>query len=113
MPRKIVIGDIHGALKALQQLLLSVALQPDDQLMFLGDYVDGWSQSADVIAYLIELEKRQSCIFIKGNHDMCCSSWLAENTADEEWLYHGGKSTVTNYLEYSTEQKAVHLDFFN
>lgn len=55
--RTLVIGDIHGGLKALTQLLERAKVTTDDQLIFLGDYVDGWSESAQVIQYLIELSK--------------------------------------------------------
>lgn len=41
--RTLVIGDIHGGLKGLQQVLENVVLQKDDHLIFLGDLVDGWS----------------------------------------------------------------------
>ena len=44
MGRTYVIGDIHGAQKALEQAIKRAALQKDDKLIFLGDYVDGWSQ---------------------------------------------------------------------
>ena len=43
MKRTFVIGDIHGGLKALQQVLDRVELKENDHLIFLGDYVDGWS----------------------------------------------------------------------
>lgn len=38
--RLIAIGDIHGQLDMLKQLLNVVSLQPEDQFVFLGDYVD-------------------------------------------------------------------------
>ena len=107
-----MIGDIHGALKALEQLLSLIEVQSDDQLIFLGDYVDGWSQSADVIEYLIELDKNYKCIFLRGNHDAWCSSWLSGIPADSDWIMHGGRSTVSNYLKYTIEQRAIHLAFF-
>ena len=40
MARQIAIGDIHGSVEALETLISSMNLQPDDQLIFLGDYVD-------------------------------------------------------------------------
>ena len=64
--RTLVIGDIHGGLKALVQLLGRTKLTKNDTLLFLGDYVDGWSQSAQVVQFLLELSKNQDCIFIKG-----------------------------------------------
>jgi serine/threonine protein phosphatase 1 len=110
--RKIVIGDIHGALKALKQVLDKVKVQEDDLLIFLGDYVDGWSESAQVIRYLIELEKARRCIFLRGNHDAWCDDWLNGKPANEDWLFHGGRSTIKSYDSVTIEQRAVHLEFF-
>ena len=63
-----VIGDIHGGLKAIPQILEKANVTIKDTLIFLGDYVDGWSESAQVIDFLIKLESTYKCIFIKGNH---------------------------------------------
>src|SRR6516162_4180269 len=113
MPGKIVIGDIHGALKALKQVIDQIGIHKTDGFIFLGDYVDGWSESAQVIDYLMDLEKKCPCIFIKGNHDDWCEHWLEEEEADEEWLRHGGEATVKSYHGYSCEQKQAHVSFFN
>lgn len=110
--RTVVIGDIHGALIALEQLLERIALRDDDRLIFLGDYVDGWSQSAPVVQHLIELEQRYECIFIKGNHDAWCLDWLAGNLPDDAWLRKGGSGTITSYAPVSPADKAAHLAFF-
>jgi serine/threonine protein phosphatase 1 len=40
----------------------------EDSLIFF-DYVDGWSQSPQVLDYLIELNSTNNCVFIRGNHD--------------------------------------------
>ncbi len=110
--RTFFIGDIHGALKALKQLISKLDLQPDDKLIFAGDYVDGWSESAQVIDYLIELAETYSCIFLKGNHDIWCEEWLKRKTADETWLFHGGMATVESYASYKRKHKILHLAFF-
>jgi serine/threonine protein phosphatase 1 len=110
--RTFVIGDIHGALKALEQLMAKIDVQADDQLIFLGDYVDGWPQSAEVIDYLLEREKTNNCLFIKGNHDAWCESWLKGEAADTAWLLHGGIATIESYSSFSAAQKANHLEFF-
>lgn len=111
MKRVFTIGDIHGGLKALQQLLAKLVLTENDTLIFLGDYVDGWSESAQVIDYLIDLEKYQNCIFIKGNHDVYCENWLKSGETNDIWLFHGGKVTLESYKEYTYEQKQEHLAF--
>jgi serine/threonine protein phosphatase 1 len=105
-------GDIHGAFKALEQVMNLLDLQANDRLIFLGDYVDGWSESATVIEYLTALERQHHCIFIKGNHDIWCEEWLRGEKADDTWLLHGGQATVKSYKGLSRLQKERHLSFF-
>ncbi len=109
--RTLVIGDIHGGLKALKQLLQRMEVTSDDHLIFLGDYVDGWSESAQVIDLLMELDKTHNCIFIKGNHDIYCENWLQKNETPDTWLFHGGTLTIESYENHSKAQKQMHLDF--
>jgi serine/threonine protein phosphatase 1 len=112
MKRTFVIGDIHGGLRALHQLLERINPQDDDTFIFLGDYVDGWSESAQVIDFLIDMQSKYDCIFIKGNHDAWCEEWLLKRVADSTWLRHGGKMTVQSYGNISREDREKHLDFF-
>lgn len=112
MKQSFVIGDIHGGLKALQQLLQKINRQPEDRLIFIGDYVDGWSESAATITYLMELEAQTECIFIKGNHDIWCEEWLETGVAHPTWQMHGGKSTLKSYEALSDSERARHLHFF-
>ena len=110
--RTLVFGDIHGGLKALVQLLERAEVTETDTLIFLGDYVDGWSESAQVIQFLIELSKTNDCIFIKGNHDAWCEQWLTYGTENHVWLHHGGLETIESYRGFSKDEKQEHLDFF-
>ncbi|WP_028663672.1 metallophosphoesterase family protein [Runella zeae] len=113
MKRTLVIGDIHGGLRALHQVLTRADVSTDDTLIFLGDYVDGWSESAQVISFLIDLEKSHRCIFIKGNHDLWCEGWLDAGIAPHTWLMHGGSSTAKSYQDIPIDTRLVHLNFFN
>lgn len=110
--RTLVIGDIHGGLKGLKQLLDQIQVEEDDRLIFLGDYVDGWSESAQVVRYLMVLAQLKDCVFIKGNHDAWCETWLRTDKPDRIWLDHGGKGTMESYKGFSKEEKNVHLKFF-
>lgn len=110
--RTIAIGDIHGGLKGLKQLIHLLHLEDNDQLIFLGDYVDGWNESAQVIQFLIELSNTNPCIFVRGNHDVWCEDWLRTTKAENVWLEHGGKGTIKSYSAFSEEEKRRHLDFF-
>lgn len=113
MDRTLVVGDIHGGLKALLQLMKRAEIQPGDQLIFLGDYVDGWSDSANVVSYLIEFAKQNSCIFLRGNHDDLTHRWLKSGEMNDQWLEHGGQSSIDAYRQFSQEEKEKHIEFFD
>ncbi|WP_333598933.1 metallophosphoesterase [Flavobacterium sp.] len=114
MNRKLVIGDIHGGLRALHQIMERAKVTTDDTLVFLGDYVDGWSESPQVIDYLIALAKKVNCIFIRGNHDELLLDWLTGNTKNFDelmWYKHGGEATVLAYKSVPRETKNKHIKF--
>ncbi|MFZ0488944.1 MAG: metallophosphoesterase family protein [Salegentibacter sp.] len=113
MGRTIAIGDIHGGLKALLQLLERINITPEDKMIFLGDYVDGWSDSANVVSYLIDLARQNTCIFIRGNHDDLAHRWLKTGELNPQWLEHGGQSSIDAYRNFSSEEIASHIEFFN
>jgi len=112
MKRTLVFGDIHGGLKALIQLLERIDYSENDRFVFLGDYVDGWSESAQVIDFLIDLSQKQECIFIRGNHDVWCHEWLKKDVINNIWFLHGGKSTIESYQNIDQPTKKKHLEFF-
>jgi serine/threonine protein phosphatase 1 len=112
MKRTLAIGDIHGGLQALQQALARAEVTPEDTLIFLGDYVDGWSESAQVIDFLITTATHQPCVFMKGNHDLWCEGWLEMGVAPHHWLLHGGSSTAKSYQDYDLKRRLAHLTFF-
>ncbi|MDH5657636.1 MAG: metallophosphoesterase, partial [Spirochaetia bacterium] len=60
-----IIGDIHGCLKALNSLLSKIP--GDENLLFIGDYVDRGPDSAGVIDRII-IEKHRS-VYLLGNHE--------------------------------------------
>src|SRR5690606_29236481 len=112
MGRTLVIGDIHGGLKALEQVFEKAEVTTNDKLIFLGDYVDGWSGSPQVIDFLIKLKTTHKCIFIRGNHDDLLMDWLRGKDNDL-WYQHGGESTVLAYADLSLELKTMHIDFLS
>jgi serine/threonine protein phosphatase 1 len=113
MDRTLVIGDIHGGLKALLQLMKRAEIKPEDRLIFLGDYVDGWSDSANVVSYLIEFAKQNTCIFVRGNHDDLTHRWLKTGEMNDQWLQHGGQSSIDAYRQFSDSEKQQHIEFFD
>ena len=62
-----VVGDIHGAHKALIQCLNRSNINKEkDHLIFMGDIVDGWSESPECIDTLLSFKYLTA---IRGNHD--------------------------------------------
>ncbi len=110
--RTLVIGDIHSGLKGLQQVLKKANVSSNDTLIFLGDYIDGWSQAVETVDFLLELDKTHNCIFLRGNHDELCYQWLIGPTDNPMWFKHGGEATVNSYQNVSKEVKALHMEFY-
>ena len=107
--RTLVIGDIHGGLRALHQIMERASVTTKDTLIFLGDYVDGWSQSPQVMDFIIDLKNKQNCICIRGNHDDLLLEWLDESKDNLLWYNHGGEATVLAYelVDDCTKQKHI------
>lgn len=107
----LAVGDIHGGLKALTQLLERADPKQDDLVVFLGDYVDGWSQAPETIDYLIQYAREQRTVMLRGNHDALCLDWLKEGMERELWLRSGGQQTVDSYRGIGSETRSMHIAF--
>jgi len=109
--RTLVFGDIHGGFKALAQLFDKIDVKKEDHLIFLGDYVDGWSESFETMAFLLKLSKLQPCIILKGNHDYYLEIYLDDKENHPHWLKHGGQSTYDQYKLLDEKTRDLHLAF--
>ena len=113
--RTFVIGDIHGALLSLKQCLERSSFDNSkDKIIFLGDYVDGWSESSELVEYLINLQadSKDRHIFIRGNHDKWAEDWIIHGSIHRGWLPQGGQSTVDSYIKTQFLVSEKHRDFF-
>lgn len=118
--RTLCVGDIHGGYRALQDVLLQSNFNyKKDRLICLGDYVDGWSESAEVISMLINIKHKaevagngDNIIFIRGNHDKWCEEWMNTGVGQRMWLTQGGASTVESYMRlYNGAVPSEHIMF--
>jgi len=90
-----VIGDIHGAHKALLQCFKSSKFdKKTDRLICLGDVCDRGKQVKECIDELLTLSH---CVYILGNHDAWALEWATEAQAPQEWLDQGGIQTMMSY----------------
>jgi serine/threonine protein phosphatase 1 len=92
--RTFVVGDIHGAFKALKQCLERSEFDyTNDKLIVLGDIVDGWPEVYESIE---ELLKINNLIVIRGNHDDWFRTFLTKGFHPVNWLQ-GGEGTLESY----------------
>src|SRR5687768_3100165 len=97
MGRTFIIGDIHGAYRALRQCLERAEFNyTKDTLISLGDVCDGWPQTRECID---ELLKIRHLVYILGNHDQWAREWMHHGLADELWLEQGGLATLHSYAK--------------
>jgi serine/threonine protein phosphatase 1 len=114
------IGDIHGCLNHLMNLLELV--NPDlnrHKLVFIGDYLDRGPDSAKVVDFIINLKKKYNpanIICLMGNHERMFLDFL-QGTEEIFFLLNGGTSTAVSYWgkHWESQQRFLpigHNDFF-
>lgn len=96
-PRTLVLGDIHGGYRALMQCFERSGFDNEtDQLVFLGDAVDGWSEAPECVE---ELRRIKNLVYLLGNHDFWLMAWLAYGDKPPIWLRQGGQVTIDAYMD--------------
>jgi serine/threonine protein phosphatase 1 len=106
--RKFVMGDIHGAYRALQQCLERSAFDFEtDHLIFLGDVADGWPETRACIDALLKIK---NLTYIFGNHDFWTLEWMQTQYADDIWRQQGGDATMKSYKSGIPESHIKLLD---
>jgi len=118
MQRIFAIGDIHGCYDQLIDLLGRIPIDwHNDQLVFMGDYIDRGPKSFEVVEHLVGLQTQHSgIVFLKGNHEQMLADYLSGKDR-MTYLYNGGQQTLESYLRH-VRPKATnvipsrHLRFF-
>lgn len=90
------IGDIHGEFFKLDKLIERLSPGTNDVLVFLGDYIDRGQYTFEVIDFLLELARKFTCVFLKGNHEEMFMNYLS-GIDEDLFLYNGGGNTVKSY----------------
>ena len=105
--RRFVIGDIHGAVKALDQCLGQAGFRDDNDLLIcLGDVCDSWPDTFSVLKRLIQITNIK---LIAGNHDSWALDWMISGKADYIWTIQGGNATIASYAGKNIPE--THIDF--
>lgn len=124
--RTFIIGDIHGGYRSLQQVIIKSDFDlSKDRIICVGDYVDGWPDSYEVVEYLIDLQEKcnDRNVYILGNHDQWFSEILRDNLEQFEneqlisalytnWYRQGGQATYKSYANHPIEEIIRHKELF-
>lgn len=104
--RLYIIGDVHGRLDLLNELLAHIDADSADakgivQKIFLGDYVDRGLYSKGVLDALIALydHEKTKPVFLMGNHEQVMHNLLTSYDIRllQDWLRFGGAETLLSY----------------
>jgi len=94
MGRTLVIGDIHGNILGLEDILKKCKFKKSDTLISLGDVCDGGNRTRQVIDKLLTIPK---LINILGNHDFWALNWMKTGEEFPAWWHQGGMRTAESY----------------
>lgn len=107
MAKTWVIPDIHGCVNTLKQLIEN-GIQPskEDNIYFLGDYIDRGPDGKGVIDYIMSMQDSGYKIdYLIGNHEYYCMNsyekdqhrWLGKSSIQKEWERYGAKTTLASF----------------
>ena len=115
IPEKLVlIGDVHGDLKTLFEILDAIEFEelltnPNNKIIFLGDYVDRGNDSIGVLYTVCYLKQKypDSVVLMRGNHEAPVEFPFSSHDLPYRILQHYG-----HYVGRMIYQKKV-LKFFS
>ena len=105
--RRFAIADVHGCLQTLELLVWEqIQLQPEDQLFFLGDYIDRGPSSGGVIDFILQLQAQGYLVYaLRGNHEqILLNDYKQHNREKFELLRTKSKKTPDLLNEFGTLQ---------
>jgi Calcineurin-like phosphoesterase len=110
----VAIGDIHGNLKPLEDLLSKMLpeLRPEDTLVFLGDYIDRGPDSRGCVERILRLKEQAafSVVTLLGNHEQ----WMLRSLHDptrHSWLVGmEAMDTVESYSEDAADLLTIAME---
>jgi Calcineurin-like phosphoesterase len=102
-----VIPEIHGNMRSFEIMMNRIlpmrhSVGQEDVLIFLGDYIDGANEGAEVIESLVNIKKEfnDRIIMIRGNHEeMMLRAILGSQEDFNLWIQNNGLSTIDSYLK--------------
>lgn len=119
MPRLYAVGDIHGCLGHLENLMREVPIAREDTVVFIGDYIDRGPDSRGVVDYVLDFRRHHpQTVCLMGNHEDMLLDFLEKRGeyGPGVFLYNGGGATLGSYglspHHPSPSLPPEHLQFF-
>lgn len=112
--RRLVIPDVHGCSQTLQRLLEDkMNVTPQDQVFFLGDYIDKGKDSKGVLDYIIRLQLDGYQIYtLMGNHEQELMEVMEQAGSKEQILAYATKHKCLELLNNQHQLVARYTQFF-
>lgn len=101
-----VVGDIHGSIEKLDNLLAQIDADVADspgapgKVVFVGDYIDRGDESADVLRFMADVTTAypDRLIGLIGNHERMLLDFLSDPTGSaKRWIRYGGLQTLASF----------------
>lgn len=103
-----VISELHSNFYCLDIILKSILplrihSGQEDEILFMGDYVDGKWNTYETLDRLIAIKSEypNRSHFLFGDREYMLLSGLSNQIEFEDWVKSGGASTITQYAEHA------------
>jgi len=113
MDKVFAIGDIHGNYQSLKKILTKWNPE-EEQLVFLGDYIDRGPDSLKVLREVMYYTQNHGAIALSGNHEQILLYWLLNTGKSSEFYFNekvGGIATIHSF--YPEMRENIILDQVN
>lgn len=104
MGRLICIGDVHGCIDELRDLIFKTKLQPDDTLVFAGDLLHKGPDSGAVVKLVRHLSNFVDLHLVLGNHEEKHLRWIKHESLRKKT---GKLNPMKHVEEYPDTQKQL------
>jgi len=122
MEKIFAIGDIHGCLFKLEQLISLLRNRIDrekDTLLFIGDYIDRGPDPKGVVDFVLDLRNYFArAVFLLGNHEEMFLNYINGRNGGYMFFMNGGDATAASYGSQDPQGRGVievpkdHMEFF-
>lgn len=114
VPQYAAIGDIHGCVNTLRNMLTRLETYGPQEYVFVGDYIDRGPDSKGVVQYLIDFSRTHTCVFLRGNHEQMMLDGKNNIESFSHWMRNGGRETLYSYgqAQMNFDLPSSHFHFF-